>query len=100
MSDAAMPPGAAAEADQAAAKGVRVILLTPTPDQGAKLDDPADPLNQQAEMIRALAANRGLPLIDSLALFKAKIATGGVRSGDSRAKRLRMRWPPDSHRPE
>lgn len=62
--------------DQAAAKGVRTILLTPTPDQAAKLDDPNDPLNQQADMIRALAANRGLPLIDSLALFKAKIAAG------------------------
>ena len=62
--------------DQAAAKGVRVILLTPTPDQSAKLDDPADPLNQQAEMIRALAAKRSLPLVDSLAQFKAKIAAG------------------------
>jgi lysophospholipase L1-like esterase len=62
--------------DLAAARKVRVILFTPTPDQRAKLDDPTDPLNQQADMIRALAAQRGLPLIDSLALFMAKIAAG------------------------
>ena len=29
-------------------RGVKVILLTRTPDLGAKLDDPHDPLNEQA----------------------------------------------------
>ena len=62
--------------DLTAARHVRVILLTPTPDQAAKLDDPNDPLNQQAQMIRNLAAKRGLPLVDSLAQFKARIAAG------------------------
>lgn len=60
----------------AQAAGIRVILLTPTPDQRAKLDDPADPLNQHAEQVRALAREHGTLLVDSLALFKARIAAG------------------------
>ena len=56
---------------------VKVILLTPTPDNRAKLDDPGDPLNQHAEQIRALAAEYGVGLVDSLAAFKSAVA-GGV----------------------
>jgi len=63
------------------AKGVKLILLTPTPDQSAKLDDPADPLNQHAGQIRALAARNGIALVDSLAAFKARLAAGD-RLGD------------------
>jgi lysophospholipase L1-like esterase len=55
---------------------VPVILLTPTPDQSARLDDPADPLNQHAEQIRRLAAEHHVGLVDSLAAFKARIAAG------------------------
>jgi lysophospholipase L1-like esterase len=61
---------------QAAARKVRLILLTPTPDQAAKLDDTADPLNQHAEQIRRLAAEHHLGLVDSLAAFKAYVAAG------------------------
>ena len=53
---------------------VKVILLTPTPDQSAKLDDPNDPLNQHAEQIRQLAAEYHVGLVDSLARFKAVLA--------------------------
>jgi lysophospholipase L1-like esterase len=60
----------------AKAAGIQVILLTPTPDQSAKLDDPKDPLNLHAEQVRALAKEHGVPLVDSLALFKAKVAAG------------------------
>ena len=60
----------------AKAAGIQVILLTPTPDQSAKLDDPKDPLNQHAEQVRALAKEQGVLLVDSLALFKAKVAAG------------------------
>jgi hypothetical protein len=42
------------------AKDAKLILLTPTPDQSAKLDEPADPLNQHAEQIRRLATDHGL----------------------------------------
>ena len=60
----------------AKAAGIQVILLTPTPDQSAKLDDPKDPLNLHAEQVRALAREHGVLLVDSLALFKAKVAAG------------------------
>jgi hypothetical protein len=56
---------------------VKVILLTPTPDLTAKLDDPADPLNQHAEQIRKLAREYGVGLVDSLAAFKAYAAAHG-----------------------
>lgn len=51
-------------------RGIIVLLLTPTADTGAHLTDPADPLNQQAEMIRALARAQGVGLVDSLAAFR------------------------------
>ena len=66
---------------QAQAAGVKVILLTPTADMAAKLDDPNDPLNQHAEQIRQLAAEFHTGLVDSLALFKAEI-TRGTALGD------------------
>jgi lysophospholipase L1-like esterase len=58
-------------------QGVKVILLTPTPDLRANLDDPADPLNQHAEQIRNLAREYGIGLADSLAAFRAYTAAGG-----------------------
>jgi acyl-CoA thioesterase-1 len=58
--------------EQAKAKGVKVILLTPTADLAAKLDDPADPLNQHAEQIRY-----GVGLVDSYAAFKTYVQAGG-----------------------
>jgi acyl-CoA thioesterase-1 len=62
------------EAAQAA--GAKVILLTPTPDQSAKLDNANDPLNQHAEQIRQLAADYQVGLVDSLAAFRAEVARG------------------------
>jgi len=64
------------EAAQAA--GAKVILLTPTPDQSAKLDDANDPLNQHAEQIRKLAAEFHVGFVDSLAAFKAELARGAA----------------------
>ena len=58
-------------------QGVPVILLTPTGDLSAKLDDPADPLNQHAGQIRKLAAEHHVGLVDSLAAFKEHIRKGG-----------------------
>jgi acyl-CoA thioesterase I len=62
--------------ERALAAHVKVILLTPTPDLAAKLDDPADPLNQHAEQIRALAAQYHIGLVDSLAAFNRAIRDG------------------------
>ena len=55
---------------------VKLILLTPTPDQSAKLDDPQDPLNLQADQVRDLAKACNVGLADSLAGFKAKLSAG------------------------
>jgi lysophospholipase L1-like esterase len=62
----------------AAAKqqGVKVLLLTPTPDERAKLDDPNDPLLQHAEQVRRLAQENGVGLVDSFAAFQAAIRSG------------------------
>jgi len=61
---------------QAKAAGIKVILLTPTPDTNAKLDDPDDPLNQHAEQVRRLARENAVALVDSLAVFQARIRAG------------------------
>jgi lysophospholipase L1-like esterase len=60
----------------AVTKGVKIVLLTPTPDLKAKLDDPDDPLNQHATQIRALAAEYKVGLVDSLAAFEELRAKG------------------------
>ena len=53
-------------------RDVPVILLTPTSDTRAKLDDPEDPLRQHARQVRGLAAEYGIGLVDSLAAFDAR----------------------------
>lgn len=60
----------------AQAAHVKMILLTPTMDAHAKLNDPNDPLNAHAEQIRKLAAEYHVGLVDSLALCKAELAKG------------------------
>jgi len=62
--------------EQAGKAHVKLILLTPTPDQSAKLDDPGDPLSQHADQVRELARSHSLALVDSLALFKERVAGG------------------------
>ena len=54
----------------------KVILLTPTPDQGSKLDDPSDPLNQHSNQVRQLAQEHHVGLVASYAEFKKEIAAG------------------------
>lgn len=61
---------------KAQAAGVKVILLTPTCDKDAKLDDPEDPLNCHAQQVRELAAECHVALVDSLAAFKDQIKAG------------------------
>jgi acyl-CoA thioesterase-1 len=62
----------------AKARGVEVILLTPTGDTRSDLDVADDPLNQHADQIRALATEHDVALADSLAAWKAHIADGGA----------------------
>ena len=61
---------------QAKAKGVKLILLTPTPDTGAKLDEPTDPLNQHSAQIRVLARKHGLAIADSMTAFRDEVKNG------------------------
>lgn len=56
--------------------GIKILLLTPTPDQRAKMDDASDPLNQHAEQVKQLAVEHGVGLVDSYAAFKAKVGDG------------------------
>ncbi len=60
----------------ATAHGIKVLLLTPTPDMAAKLDDPNDPLLQQAQQVRRLADEYGIGLVDSLEAFQTAIRAG------------------------
>lgn len=60
----------------ALSRNIKVILLTPTADQNAKLDDPNDPLNQHAAQIRRLAAEYKVGLADSLEAFRVKLKSG------------------------
>lgn len=62
--------------EKANLRGAKVILLTPTPDVAARLDDSQDPLNLHAEQIRNLAARYGVGLVDSLSAFKEAIRHG------------------------
>ncbi len=61
---------------KAKAANIKVILLSPSPDMAAQLDNPGDPLNRHADQIRQLAAEFNVGLVDSLASFKAEIARG------------------------
>lgn len=61
---------------QAKSAGIKVILLTPTPDQRAKMDDPNDPLVREAAAVRDLAKEFEVGLVDSFALFQAKVRGG------------------------
>lgn len=61
----------------AQARGIKVLLLTPTPDTASKWREREDPLQQHAAQVRALAAERGVGLVDSLAAFERFVADGG-----------------------
>ncbi len=62
---------------KAKARGIKVLLLTPTADLRAGINDPKDPLNQQAEMIRNLAVSEQVGLVDSLKSFQTYVSNGG-----------------------
>jgi len=57
--------------------GIKVILLTPTADTTAELDDPDELINKHARQIRKLAEEYNIGLVDSLFLFNQYIKEGG-----------------------
>jgi hypothetical protein len=62
---------------RALARGVKVVLLTPTSDFRSRPDDPSDELNGWAELIRGLAAEHDVGVADSLAVFYTHLRAGG-----------------------
>lgn len=62
--------------EAAIAKGIKVILLTPTPDLTENILDEKTPLAVYAGMIRRLAAEYHIGLVDSYQLFKEKAKKG------------------------
>jgi acyl-CoA thioesterase-1 len=61
---------------QAKERGIPLILLTPTADQGDDWQRPESPLAWHAAQIRALAAEHGLGLADSTSAFQKAVADG------------------------
>jgi acyl-CoA thioesterase-1 len=66
--------------EMAQAQAVKVILLTPTADLTARLENPDDPLLQHAEQIRRLAREYQVGLVDSLVQFQNVVRSGGKLS--------------------
>jgi acyl-CoA thioesterase-1 len=56
--------------EEALHSGVKVILLTPSPDQRQDILDLANPLVLHAQQIRQLAADHQVGLVDSFVLFQ------------------------------
>lgn len=63
---------------RAQAHGAKVILLTPTADMASKMEDPRDPLSQQAAQNRELAAQYHVGLADSYAAIQKYLSAGGA----------------------
>ena len=51
-------------------RGIKVILLTPSPDQSVNFADPENPLKKHSEQIRKLATENEVGLVDSYKLFE------------------------------
>jgi lysophospholipase L1-like esterase len=66
--------------EMALAQHIKIILLTPTGDESARLADPNDPLNRHAELVRRLAREYHVGLADSLAQFENYVRNGGQLS--------------------
>jgi len=57
-------------------KGIKVILLTPSPDQRVNILESNNELEQHSRQIRALSEKYGLGLVDSYDLFRQKVVNG------------------------
>jgi acyl-CoA thioesterase I len=57
-------------------QNIPVILITPTGDSSAKLNDPNDPLCQRAELIRQVAEKENVLLADVFSAWQAEVASG------------------------
>ena len=57
-------------------KNIKVILLTPSPDQRVDIKDDLSILDQHANQIKELAKSFQIGLIDTYALYKNKVKSG------------------------
>ncbi|HWV31892.1 MAG TPA: SGNH/GDSL hydrolase family protein [Dyadobacter sp.] len=63
----------------AQAKNIKVILVTPSPDQRIDISDPSNPLDPYAAQIRELAAQYGTGLADPYIDFQKVIKEGKLK---------------------
>ncbi len=63
--------------ETAKSSGIKVLLLTPTPDLLVDMNDPKHPLNKQVKQIRNLAIEYEVGLVDSYAVFQRYVKEGG-----------------------
>ena len=61
---------------EALKKNIKVILLTPSPDQRVDLLTPGNELEQHALQIEQLASAHGIGLVDSYSLFRKQVQHG------------------------
>ncbi len=61
---------------QAAKKKCKVILLTPSPDQGVDLLDATSDLEKHANQIKELAKQYGVGIVDAYAKFRERVLAG------------------------
>jgi len=64
---------------QALQRGIKVVLVTPSPDQRLDISDPANPLEAFADQIQALATKYQIGLADPYARFKTIAKQGDVK---------------------
>lgn len=65
----------------AKAKGIKVILLTPSPDQRVDILEPGNALQLHSDKIHALAITHSVGLVDSFSLFQDVAKKEGSVSG-------------------
>ena len=63
--------------EKAQARGVKVILVTPTGYSGAQFDDPTSEASRHAEQIRSLAREYHCGLVDAWDAFGSYVRRGG-----------------------
>ncbi len=63
----------------AQAKNIKVILVTPSPDQRIDISDPSNPLDPYAAQIRELAAQYGTGLADPYIDFQKVVKEGKLK---------------------
>lgn len=57
-------------------QGVPVVLLTPTGDKSVDMNNPADPLELRAGLIRKIARDEGVLIADVFAAWREELAKG------------------------